>query len=398
MPANGSTSSPRSWRSRPSRSVLWATRKSLRSFPGAKLEYATFAHPFLDRSILGVLGDYVTMDTGTGAVHTAPAHGADDFNTGVKYGLDLHCDVDDGGILRNGLPEYKGQQVFKANPLIVELLKSRGVLLGLERIEHSYPHCWRCHNPIIFRATEQWFIAMEGKLHLRQPLHGEASGTSNPVVGTLRTRALEEIRKVKWDPAWGEERISNMIATRPDWCISRQRIWGVPIAVFQCGDCNEFLNDPAVNRLVVELFAREGADAWYRHSAEEILPAGTKCAKCGSTKLRKEMDIIDVWFESGSSQAAVLGREPGLPWPADLYLEGGDQHRGWFHSSLLCAVATKGAAPYREVRYCRMDARSRRAAPCTSRWATQSIRWRSRTSWAPRSCGCGLPRLISAKM
>ena len=152
---------------------------------------------------------------------------------------------------------------------------------------------------------------------------------------------------MKWDPAWGEERISNMIATRPDWCISRQRIWGVPIAVFQCEGCNEFLNDKAVNRAVVELFAREGADAWYKRSAEEILPAGTKCPKCGSGKFRKEMDIIDVWFESGSSQAAVLGHEPGLPWPADYYLEGGDQHRGWFHSSLLCAVGTKGAAPYR---------------------------------------------------
>jgi isoleucyl-tRNA synthetase len=314
--------------------------RELATFPGSKLEYATFAHPFLDRSVLGVLGDYVTMDTGTGAVHTAPAHGADDFNTGVKYGIDLQCNVDDGGILRNGLPEYQGQQVFKANPLIVELLKSRGGLLGFERIEHSYPHCWRCHNPIIFRATEQWFIAMEGKL---QPAPEHAEG------GTLRSRALEEIKKVKWDPAWGQERISNMIATRPDWCISRQRIWGVPIAVFQCGDCNDFLNDPTVNRIVVELFAHQGADAWYRSSAEEILPAGTKCAKCGSSKLRKEMDIIDVWFESGSSQAAVLDREPGLPWPADLYMEGGDQHRGWFHSSLLCAVATKGAAPYREV-------------------------------------------------
>ncbi len=307
--------------------------KEIASFPGAKLEHATFAHPFLERSVLGVLGNYVTMDTGTGAVHTAPAHGADDFVTGVKYGLDLHCDVDEGGILRNGLPEYKNQQVFKANPLIVELLKSRGVLLGYERIEHSYPHCWRCHNPIIFRATEQWFISMEGKLP----------------GGTLRSRALEEIKKVKWDPAWGEERISNMVATRPDWCISRQRIWGVPIAVFQCEACQTFLNDPAVNRTVVEMFAREGADSWYKHAAEEILPAGIKCAKCGATKFRKEMDIIDVWFESGSSQAAVLGREPGLPWPADLYLEGGDQHRGWFQSSLLCSVATKGAAPYRSA-------------------------------------------------
>ncbi len=315
--------------------------KEIASFPGSKLEYATFAHPFLDRSILGVLGDYVTMDTGTGAVHTAPAHGADDFNTGVKYGIDLTCNVDDGGVLRRGLPEYDGQQVFKANPIIVELLKSRGVLLGYEKIEHSYPHCWRCHNPIIFRATEQWFISMEGKLAPQATAKSQESAT-------VRSRALEAIAKVKWDPSWGEERISNMVAGRPDWCISRQRIWGVPIAVFQC-ECGEFLKDPAVNRLVVDLFAREGADAWYRHSAENILPAGTKCAKCGGTKFRKEMDIIDVWFESGSSHAAVLGHEPGLPWPADLYLEGGDQHRGWFQSSLLCGVATRGEAPYRSA-------------------------------------------------
>ena len=307
--------------------------KEIATFAGSRLEYATFAHPFLDRSVLGVLGDYVTMDTGTGAVHTAPAHGADDFQTGVKYGLDLTCNVDEGGILRNGLPQYQGLQVFKANPIIIDLLKSRGALLGNEKIEHSYPHCWRCHNPIIFRATEQWFIAMEGKIP----------------GGTLRSRALEEIHRVKWDPAWGEERISNMIATRPDWCISRQRLWGVPIAVFQCEECKQFLNDKAVNRAVVELFGREGADAWYTRSAEEMLPAGTRCEKCGGGKLRKEMDIIDVWFESGSSQAAVLGHEAGLPWPADIYLEGGDQHRGWFHSSLLCAVGAKGGAPYRVV-------------------------------------------------
>ena len=322
--------------------------KELASFPGARLEYATFAHPFLERTLLGVLGEYVTMDTGTGAVHTAPAHGADDFNTGVKYGIDLRCDVDDAGILRQGLPEYQGQQVFQANTAIVDLLKGRGVLLAWEKIEHSYPHCWRCHNPIIFRATEQWFISMEGRLPPRQVQQGDFSGTPDlRGGGTLRTRSLDEIRKVKWDPAWGEERIANMVAGRPDWCISRQRVWGVPIALFQCQGCDEFVSDPAVNCMVVELFAREGADAWYKYSAEQILPAGTSCAKCGGAKFRKEMDIVDVWFESGSSHAAVLGREPGLPWPADLYLEGGDQHRGWFQSSLLCAVATQGAAPFR---------------------------------------------------
>jgi isoleucyl-tRNA synthetase len=308
--------------------------KEIASFAGTKLEYATFAHPFLERSILGVLGDYVTMDTGTGAVHTAPAHGADDFNTGVRYGISLRCDVDDAGILHNGLPEYEGQQVFKANAAIVELLKSRGVLLGYEKIEHSYPHCWRCHNPIIFRATEQWFISMEKEL---------------PFGGTLRTRSLDEIRKVKWDPGWGEDRITNMVAGRPDWCISRQRVWGVPIAMFQCEGCREFVGDPAVHRRIVELFAREGADAWYKYAPVEILSSGYACSKCGKSQFRKEMDIVDVWFESGSSQAAVLGREPGLPWPADLYLEGGDQHRGWFQSSLLCSVATRGAAPYRSA-------------------------------------------------
>ncbi len=302
-------------------------------FPGRKLEFTKFAHPFLDRTVLGVLADYVTMDQGTGVVHTAPSHGADDFNTGVKYKLDLTTNVDAAGIMHNGLPEYDGKKVFDANQPIVELLKKRGVLMHSEKLEHSYPHCWRCHNPIIFRATEQWFISME------TPMPG----------GTLRSRTLDEIKKVKWDPAWGEERISNMIATRPDWCISRQRIWGVPIAVFLCEGCGKPLNDPALNRKVIELFARGGADAWYTPQADALVPAGTKCAKCGHAKFTKETDILDVWFESGCSHAAVLGHEPGLPWPADLYLEGGDQHRGWFHSSLLCAVGTRNQAPYRAV-------------------------------------------------
>ncbi|MBI2682930.1 MAG: isoleucine--tRNA ligase [Acidobacteriales bacterium] len=304
-------------------------------FPGVRLEYVTFRHPFLDRGILGVLAEYVTTDQGTGAVHTAPSHGADDFYTGAKYKLDQTCNVDAGGHLRNGLPEYDGKTVFKANGPIVELLKSRGVLLASGKIEHSYPHCWRCHNPVIFRATEQWFISMEA------PMHGS----------TFRRRALDEIKKVKWDPPWGEERIANMIATRPDWCISRQRVWGTPIAVFFCADeaCNALLLDKKVDQAVVDLFASEGADAWYIREAESILPAGTKCPKCGGTRFRKEMDIIDVWFESGASSLAVLGHESGLPWPSDLYLEGGDQYRGWFHSSLLCAVGVRDQAPYRGV-------------------------------------------------
>lgn len=307
-------------------------------FPGSAMEYATFAHPFLDRSVLGVLADYVTTEQGTGAVHTAPSHGADDFNTGVRYQLDQTCNVDEAGRLHNGPPEYQGLTVFKANQPIIELLKARGVLMGESKIEHSYPHCWRCHNPVIFRATEQWFIAMETPMQ-------SPDGTPS----TLRERALEEIKRVKWDPSWGEERISNMIATRPDWCISRQRVWGVPIAVFLCRGCREPLNSKDVNQRIVDLFAREGADAWYQHEPEELLPRGTKCPKCGNTQFIKEMDIIDVWFESGCSHAAVLGREPGLPWPADLYLEGGDQHRGWFHSSLLCAVGSRNHAPYRMV-------------------------------------------------
>lgn len=309
--------------------------KHIAHFPGRKLEHAYFYHPFLpwpDRKILGVLGEYVTMDQGTGAVHTAPSHGAEDFYTGVKYKLDQTCHVDESGSMRNGLPEYNGKTVFEANPAIIQLLKERGALLHEEEIEHSYPHCWRCHNPVIFRATEQWFISME------TPINGEP----------LRTAALREVKQVKWDPAWGEERIANMLATRPDWCISRQRVWGVPIAVFICDGCNEILNTPEAHRAVVELFAREGSDAWYKHDANSILPAGTKCPKCGSGEFRKEMDIVDVWFESGTSPLAVLGGDAG-DWPADLVVEGGDQYRGWFHSMLLCAIGARGGTPYRGV-------------------------------------------------
>ncbi len=312
--------------------------RELAHFPGRRMERLNFQHPFLDRKTLGVLADYVTMDTGTGVVHTAPSHGAEDFMTGVKYGLDATSNVDEKGIMRNGLPEYEGKRVWDANAPIIELVRSRGALLHTEKTEHSYPHCWRCHNPVIFRATEQWFISME------TPMPGGKSKDD-----TLRSRTLEEIKHVKWDPAWGEERMSNMIATRPDWCISRQRVWGVPIAVFLCESCGKPLNDHALNRKVVELFARAGADAWFTPEAATILAAGTKCPHCGSTKFEKETDIFDVWLESGASYLALVAAEPEYPWPSDLYLEGGDQYRGWFQSSLLCAMGTHGTPPYRGV-------------------------------------------------
>jgi isoleucyl-tRNA synthetase len=305
-------------------------------FPGSRMERVTFAHPFLDRSVLGVLATYVTTDQGTGAVHTAPAHGVDDFATGARYGLRQISDVDDGGHLRQGLPEYEGLQVFKANEPIIHQLIERHALMGRQDVFHSYPHCWRCHRPVIFRATEQWFISMETPM-----VHADGSMT------TFRQRALEEIGRVKWDPQWGQERIANMVSSRPDWCISRQRIWGVPIAVFLCLNCHKPLNDKAVNKRIIDLFAKEGADAWYVREVAEILPPGTTCLSCGAADFKKEMDILDVWFESGASQAAVLGIEADLPWPADLYIEGGDQHRGWFQSSLLCAIGTRDAAPYR---------------------------------------------------
>ena len=312
--------------------------RPLAHFPGRTLERLNFQHPFLDRKVLGVLADYVTMDTGTGVVHTAPSHGAEDFITGVKYGLDATSNVDEKGILRNGLPEYNGQYVFKANPLIIELLRTRGALLHSDKLEHTYPHCWRCHNPVIFRATEQWFISME------TPMPGGAGKND-----TLRTRTLEEIKEVKWDPAWGEERLANMIQTRPDWCISRQRVWGVPIAVFLCEGCGKPLNDKAVNQKVVELFRKSGADAWFTPESDTILPAGTKCPHCGGSKFEKETDIFDVWLESGASYLALIDDEPSYPWPSDLYLEGGDQYRGWFQSSLLCAMGARQTPPYRGV-------------------------------------------------
>jgi len=324
----------------------------LARFPGDRLDRVTFQHPFLDRSILGVNADYVTSDQGTGAVHTAPSHGADDFYTGVRYGLDATTRVDNAGVIHldtsawheSQLPAFDGKKVFAANPLIIELLRERGALLGHSEIHHSYPHCWRCHRPVIFRATEQWFIGLETPV-----LRADGSET------TFRQLTIEEIAKVTWDPAWGQERITNMIVTRPDWCISRQRIWGVPIAVFLCTSCHAPIEDSALNSRIVKLFEDHGAEAWHTTSVEDLLPANTACKKCGSVEFRKEMDILDVWFDSGSSWHAVAETDPDLrdiytkPERTVLYLEGGDQHRGWFHSSLLASVALRGRAPYSNV-------------------------------------------------
>ena len=297
---------------------------------GKELEHVRFRHPWIDRDAPGVLGDYVTLDTGTGIVHTAPGHGWDDYLTGVRYGLEIYCPVDEGGFLMPEVERFAGKRVFDANPEIVAFLKERGSLLHAGREKHSYPICWRCKNPIIFRATEQWFIALDGE-------------------GRLRERALDAIAKVKWFPAWGQERIHNMIATRPDWCISRQRLWGVPITAFYCKGCGKVVMRADLCRRVADLFEKESADAWYEHDAKDLLPPGFACPDCGKAEFDKEKDILDVWFDSGSSHAAVLGHRKDLPWPADVYLEGSDQHRGWFHSSLLIGVATRGSAPYRQV-------------------------------------------------
>ncbi len=313
----------------------WADTKTIATFPGARLEGAIFRHPFIERDSPGILGDHVTLEQGTGAVHTAPGHGADDYMVGLKYGIPVYCPVDGAGRLYHtenepgAIPEELiGKKVWDANPLVIAILESKGALAGQKKIEHSYPHCWRCHNPTIFRGTEQWFIGMERN--------------------GLRERSLEAIRKIKWIPAWGEDRIYNMIASRPDWCISRQRIWGVPITVFTCDDCGTQITDKKLLYHVVDQFAEHTADVWYEKTSAELLPAGTVCGQCGSANLAKEKDILDVWFDSGSSHLAVLNERWNLDWPADLYLEGGDQYRGWFHSSLLVGVGLKGGAPYRE--------------------------------------------------
>ena len=300
--------------------------KVLAAFKGAEMEGLKARHPFIDKESVFVLADYVTLDQGTGAVHTAPGHGYEDYMTGLKYGLDIYNPVDDDGNFMSHVEKYHGMNVFEANSVIIEDLKKAGNLTQAEDIVHSYPHCWRCKKPVIFRATSQWFISMDDN--------------------DFRKRALKEIERVQWIPSWGEERISSMIAARPDWCISRQRSWGVPIPAFYCDSCGAILADEKITLKVADIFSKEGSNAWFAKPAEEILPPDTKCPKCGSADFVKENNILDVWFESGSSHN-ILDRREAHRWPSDIYIEGHDQYRGWFNSSLLVGLAAKGGAPYR---------------------------------------------------
>jgi len=301
----------------------------IRTFQAEAFEKRECRHPLYDRASLLVLGDYVTLEAGTGCVHTAPGHGHDDYLTGLRYDLEIYNPVDDYGRYREDLAFFGGEKVPEVNPRVTAKLAEGGALLGEDKVSHSYPHCWRCKKPIIFRATEQWFISMEAN--------------------QLRQKSLDHINDVQWIPHWGRERIYNMIENRPDWCISRQRSWGVPITVFYCDTCDEALADGPIMHHVADLFETGGSDIWFEKSARELLPAGTTCPSCGHDEFRKEMDILDVWFDSGVSHAAVVEKNPNLHSPADLYLEGSDQHRGWFHSSLLAAVGTRDAAPYKAV-------------------------------------------------
>ncbi|MEO2068251.1 MAG: isoleucine--tRNA ligase, partial [Desulfurobacteriaceae bacterium] len=304
----------------------------VKTIKGKDLEGVEYIHPFIDRKGKVVLADYVAADTGTGLVHIAPGHGEEDYQVGLKYGLPILVPVDDYGRFTEEVPEWlKGLSIWEGNKVIIEKLKEIGNLLFAGTIEHSYPHCWRCKGKVIFRATPQWFISMD---------------KGSP---TLRETALKEIEKVEWIPSWGEIRIKNMVEQRPDWCISRQRIWGVPIVAFYCKECGEVIFSKEIADYVADIFEKESADAWYTKEAKDLLPPSFKCPKCGGNNFKKEMDILDVWFDSGSSHAAVLERREELSSPADLYLEGSDQHRGWFQASLLESCGTRGKAPYKAV-------------------------------------------------
>ncbi len=302
-----------------------------------------------------MLGDYVTLDAGTGAVHTAPGHGADDFNTGMRYGLEIYAPIGPAGHFLDDVELFGGMRVFDANPKVEEALKARGRLWHREAFVHQYPHCWRCHNPVIFLATSQWFIAMDQQVRLKpDTTYGTDSADGRSVRlqpdQTLRDAALDQVdHHVRWIPTWGHDRIYNMLKSRPDWCISRQRAWGVPIPAVDCTKCGEAIVTPELVERSAAVFEQFGADAWYERDTSEFVPPGLTCPKCGGTSFEREMNILDVWFDSGSSHVAVLSVRPELTWPADMYLEGSDQHRGWFQSSLLVGLGTRGRAPYRQV-------------------------------------------------
>ncbi len=308
--------------------IMKGEYKIIKEFKGVELKGLNTEHPLYDRNSVIINTDYVTLDAGTGCVHTAPGHGEDDYRAGLEYGLEIYSPVGPGGKFDETTGKYEGKKIFAANQEIIEDLKANERLIYTEEIEHSYPHCWRCKKPVIYRATEQWFIAID--------------------TASLRVKALDEIKKTNWLPTWGEDRISNMVANRPDWCISRQRDWGVPIPVFFCKDCGEYRLDEEAIEKVEKIFLAYGSNSWYEKDISEFLEKGTKCSKCGSENFDKGKDILDVWFESGASHN-ILENYPRHQFPADLYLEGGDQYRGWFHSSLLVSVSDRGTAPYKTV-------------------------------------------------